>query len=304
MIILILTTLKIYQIFKNMNVLSLFDGMSCGQIALNKAGIEYDNYFASEIKKHAIECTQFNYPNTIQLGDIRNIKASDLPKIDLLIGGSPCQDFSMQNKNRTGLMGLKSSLFFEYLRLKNECNPKYWLLENVTMLPLHFAVLSNYMETYPFETNGALVSAANRRRSFWTNIGPFYNDLFGFRHCDIPQPKDKNITLQSILTDGYTNENKSGNIRTINGFNITDDIDNNQWHFINRVIKNKFENVVYENLDCDYKKGFRFFNQTELERLHNIPKGYTKMLNVKKAHDLIGDGWTVDIIVHIFNFLK
>ena len=98
-----------------MNVLSLFDGMSCGQIALNRAGIKYDNYFASEIKKHAIETTQRNYPSTIQLGDITKIKASSLPKIDLLIGGSPCQDFSSANRERKGLDGAKSGLFFEYL---------------------------------------------------------------------------------------------------------------------------------------------------------------------------------------------
>lgn len=287
-----------------MNVLSLFDGMSCGQIALNRAGIKYDNYFASEIKKHAIEVTQYNYPNTIQLGDIRNIKASDLPQIDLLIGGSPCQDFSMQNKNRTGLKGLKSSLFFEYLRLKNECNPKYWLLENVMMLPEHYAALSNYMQTYPFETNGVLVSAANRSRLFWTNIGPFYNDLFDFRHCNIPQPKDKNITLQSILTEGYTDRIKSNALKTANGFTINDNLEKNISFVKRRYINSGFDNIVFNSNDFDISKGFRFFNQTELERLHNIPEGYTKIVNVKKAHDLIGDGWTVDIIVHIFNYLN
>jgi len=116
-----------------MNVLSLFDGMSCGQIALERAGIKVDNYYASEIKKHAIKVTQYNYPKTIQLGDVRNIKASEIPKIDLLIGGSPCQDFSIANKKRDGLMGAKSSLFWEYVRLLKECNPTYFLLENVSM---------------------------------------------------------------------------------------------------------------------------------------------------------------------------
>ena len=116
-----------------MNVLSLFDGMSCGQIALNRAGIPYDNYFASEIKKHAIETTQLHYPKTIQLGDVTKIKSEDLPKIDLLIGGSPCQDFSQANKERLGLKGEKSSLFFQYKRLLDELNPKYFLLENVSM---------------------------------------------------------------------------------------------------------------------------------------------------------------------------
>ena len=114
------------------NVLGLFDGISCGQMALQKAGIKYGNYYASEIKKHAIETTQYNYPNTIQLGDVHDIKAEDLPKIDLLIGGSPCQDLTYINcKGRAGLEGEKSKLFYEYVRLLEELNPTYFLLENV-----------------------------------------------------------------------------------------------------------------------------------------------------------------------------
>lgn len=287
-----------------MNVLSLFDGMSCGQIALNNLGIKVDNYFASEIKKHAIQCTLDNFPNTIQLGDVNEINAKDLPKIDLLIGGSPCQDFSAQNKERKGLEGLKSNLFFQYLRLLNECKPKYYLLENVMMLPEHFAALSNYMGTYPFETNGALVSAANRRRLFWTNIGPCYYDLFGFRHCDIPQPKDKKISLQSMLTDGYTDRFKSNALKTSNGFTISEDLEKNKSFVKRRYFDSGFDSIVFESSDFDISKGFRFYNKTELERLHNIPENYTRNLNVKKAHDLIGDGWTVGIVEHIFSFLK
>ncbi len=117
-----------------MNVLSLFDGISCGQIALERANIKVDNYFASEIKDIAIKTTQKNYPNTIQLGDITKIDGTKLPKIDLLIGGSPCQDFSIANLgSRNGLAGIKSSLFYQYLRLFKEVKPKYYLLENVVM---------------------------------------------------------------------------------------------------------------------------------------------------------------------------
>jgi DNA (cytosine-5)-methyltransferase 3A len=276
--------------------------MSGGQIALNKAGIKYENYFASEIKKHAIETTQLNYPNTIQLGDVRKVNAKDLPKIDLLIGGSPCQDFSTQNKNRTGLAGLKSSLFFEYLRIWHEIreiNPKAkFLLENVHMLPSDFAALTNYMEVYPFETNGNIVSAANRPRLFWTNIGPAYTDLFGFKHSNISQPKDKNILLQSILTDGYTDLKKANTLKTKNtSINTTNPGIQNRYN-------KQLENVVFLNESCNFSDGVRWFNQTELERLHNVPEGYTRNLDVKKAHDLIGDGWTIDIIVHIFNYLK
>jgi DNA (cytosine-5)-methyltransferase 3A len=287
-----------------MNVLSLFDGMSCGQIALNNLGFKVDNYFAAEIKKHAIETTQLNFPKTIQLGDVTKIKASDLPKIDLLIGGSPCQDFSSQNKTRKGLQGVKSNLFFEYYRLLKELEPKHYLLENVMMLPEHFATLSNYMGTYPFETNGSLVSAAMRRRLFWTNIGPYYNDLYGFRHCNLPQPKDKKIMLQSILTEGYTDRNKATCLKTCNGGSINGDFEHDYILVQKRYYNSGFDNFVFNSPDFDIKKGVRFFNQTELERLHNIPEGYTKNLNCKKAHDLIGDGWTVGIVEHIFSFLE
>lgn len=156
---------------EKLNVLSLFDGMSCGQIALNRAGIKYDKYFASEIKENAIKVTQHNYPDTIQLGDVRDVKASDLPKIDLLIGGSPCQDLSQANKSRTGLDGLKSGLFFEYYRLFKELSPTYFLLENVSMSDKDYMLISDMMGTEPIRINSELVSAQLRDRSYWTNIG-------------------------------------------------------------------------------------------------------------------------------------
>ena len=115
-----------------MNVLSLFDGMSCGQIALNKAGIKYGKYFSSEIDKFAMQVTQHNYPETIQIGDVTQVKGSDLPKIDLLIGGSPCQGFSFAGK-QLNFDDERSKLFFEFVRLIEECKPKYFLLENVVM---------------------------------------------------------------------------------------------------------------------------------------------------------------------------
>lgn len=192
-----------------MNVLSLFDGMSCGQIALNRVGVKYDNYFASEIKPHAIKVTKHNYPNTIQLGDVTKVYAKDLPKIDLLIGGSPCQDFSQANKTKLGLKGQKSGLFFEYLRLLKECKPKYFLLENVAMDKFSYAMISELLGTYPININSSLVSAQLRQRSYWTNIGDEEFDLFGNRYCLIPQPKDKLIKLQDILENGYTDRIKS-----------------------------------------------------------------------------------------------
>ena len=138
---------------KGINVLSLFDGMSCGQIALDQMGVKVGRYFASEIKPHAIKVTQSNYPNTIQLGDVTKIKGKDLPKIDLLIGGSPCQDFSRGNAVRDGLDGSKSGLFFEYLMLLKEKKPKYWMLENVIMSDADYMIISDYLKTEPIRIN-------------------------------------------------------------------------------------------------------------------------------------------------------
>ena len=152
-----------------MNVLSLFDGMSCGQIALERAGIKVDNYYASEIKKHAIKVTMENYPNTIQLGDVTKIQYKDgilytengnfnVGKIDLLIGGSPCQDFSLLKVGGKGLDGDKSKLFYEYLRLLNEIKPKYFLLENVRMKKESRIQLNQYLGVDGIDINSSLVS--------------------------------------------------------------------------------------------------------------------------------------------------
>ena len=180
------------------NVLSLFDGMSCGQIALKKLGITVDNYFACEIDKHAIQVTQHNFPNTIQLGDVTKVSAKDLPRIDLLIGGSPCQGFSLAGK-QLAFDDPRSKLFFEFVRLKNECNPTYFMLENVKMKKEFEIIISKYMGVAPIEINSALLSAQNRVRLYWTNIAAEPYGLFGDMQCMIPQPKDKGILLRDIL---------------------------------------------------------------------------------------------------------
>ena len=169
-----------------MNVLSLFDGISCGQIALERAGIKVDNYFASEIDKYAIKVTQKNYPNTIQLGDVCNIKCNELPKIDLLIGGSPCQGFSFAGK-QLNFNDPRSKLFFEFVRILKEVKPKYFLLENVKMKKEYQNVISEHLGVEPIEINSALVSAQDRKRLYWTNIP------------NINKPDDKGILLSDIL---------------------------------------------------------------------------------------------------------
>ena len=268
-----------------MNVLSLFDGMSCGQIALNKVGIKYDNYYASEIDVHAIKVTQHNYPNTIQLGDIHNIKGSDLPKIDLLFGGSPCQSFSSAG-NRIGFDG-KSGLFWEFVRVLNEVQSKYFLLENVKMKKEWEDIITKEMGVEPIRINSNLVSAQNRERLYWTNIP------------NLTQPEDKNIKLSDVLTDD--------NFRTIpkcfyNKWGTKERINKNpNW------VKNEKSNCLTtknchtnQYLFNEDKTLCRLLNPTEFERLQTIPEGYTSVVSNTERYKMIGNGWTVDVISFIF----
>jgi DNA-cytosine methyltransferase len=204
-----------------MNVLSLFDGMSCGQQALERAGIPVTNYYASEIDKYAIAVTMANYPNTIQLGSVVDIDCSKLPQIDLLCGGSPCQSFSfagkrkgMSTKSEIEILTLEqylelkskgfefegqSYLFWEYMRILKEVKPKYFLLENVMMGEKWQRILTQAIGINPIEINSALVSAQNRRRLYWTNIGAAPSGFFDDLVCRIPQPNDKGILLKDVL---------------------------------------------------------------------------------------------------------
>lgn len=181
-----------------MNVLSLFDGMSCGRIALDRAGIRYDNYFASEIDPHAINVSKANYPDTIQLGDVCAVTADNLPKIDILLGGSPCQGFSAAGKG-LNFEDPRSRLFFEFVRLKNELSPTYFLLENVPMKKAWRDIISKHLGVEPIVINSARVSAQNRVRYYWTNIGAAPFDLFGNTRSTIGQPPDKRVYLSDIL---------------------------------------------------------------------------------------------------------
>lgn len=186
-----------------MNVLSLFDGMSCGQIALRELGIKVDCYYASEINKHAIKQTQLNFPETIQLGDVRNVHAKDLPKIDLLIGGSPCQGFSFAGK-QLNFSDPRSALFFEFARILKECreinSDVKFLLENVRMKREYERVISDILGIKPMLINSALVSAQNRVRLYWSNIRTAPDGLFEIR-TGIPLPEDRGIFIRDILED-------------------------------------------------------------------------------------------------------
>ncbi len=180
---------------EGINVLSLFDGMSCGQIALDKLGIKVNKYFACEIDKYAMQVTQHNFPDTIQLGDVQFVTKETFGnhKIDLVIGGSPCQGFSFAGK-MLNFDDPRSKLFFEYVRIVKELKPKYFLLENVKMKQESKDIITEYMGVEPIEINSSLVSAQTRKRLYWTNIP------------NVGQPKDKGIVLKDIIESGMAGE--------------------------------------------------------------------------------------------------
>ena len=397
------------------NVLSLFDGMSCGQQALERCGIVVENYFASEIDKHAIKVTMANYPNTIQLGSVVDVDGYSLPKIDLLIGGSPCQSFSFAGKRKgmstkcdTEILTLEhylqlksegfefegqSYLFWEYMRLLNEVKPKYFLLENVMMGEKWENVLSKAIGVKPIEINSALVSAQNRRRLYWTNIGMKPMGLFGDLESIIKQPKDKGILLKDILENKvdhkYFLSNKmiswldrhalkrdvdikklDGNqksscltataqvkqnlstdyiiqLREVKQLNASKESGGKQPYQQNRIYDtnglspalcaNKSDLLVLGGTFRTYKEDFGFrrisngkfgtipararedgsgqnvvsinskirrLTPLECERLQTVKDNYTAIASDSQRYRMLGNGWTVDVIVHIFSYIK
>jgi len=183
---------------KPQTVLSTFDGMSCFRIVLDQLGIPIKQYFASEIDKYPIQIAQKNYPDTIQLGDVTKVFAKDLPPIDILVGGSPCQGFSFAG-DQLAFDDPRSALFFEFVRLLKECKPKYFLLENVRMKKEFLDVITEQLGVEPIFINSSLVSAQNRQRYYWTNIE------------GVEQPEDRGIVLKDILEDSdwFTDRDKS-----------------------------------------------------------------------------------------------
>ena len=282
---------------EKINVLSLFDGMSCGQIALNKVGIEYENYFASEIEQAPIKVTQHNYPNTIQLGSVLNVKASDLPKIDLLIGGSPCQSFSNAGKGE-GFYG-KSGLFWEYVRLLKECNPKYFLLENVKMKKQWQNIISKELGCEPVKINSNLVSAQNRERLYWTNIpilelkdkGIFIEDILDKEFDDKYWLKERNTELLLKKVD----ISNAPNIACIDVYNKKVKLDR----------KCPTLTLPHHNSIRLIQNGkIRKLTPNECEKLQNVPFNYTNGLSDIHRYSMLGNGWTVDVIAHIFRGLS
>lgn len=379
-----------------MNVLSLFDGMSCGQQALERAGIKVDNYFASEIDKYAIKVTMANYPNTIQLGSVVDVDGYSLPKIDLLIGGSPCQSFSfagkrkgMSTKDNIEILTLEhylelkeqqyefegqSYLFWEFMRLLKEVKPKYFLLENVEMGEKWEKVLSKAIGVNGIHINSSLVSAQNRRRIYWTNIGMKPMGLFGDMESIIKQPKDKGILLKDILQEkvdekyflseksiAYINRNqrnlsfqmneddkKSGCVvaRYQSGIPYNQIVVKKKVKQINQskesgispaLMQGKSDLLISSGTLRTHKDGegfreiksgkaatipararedgsgqnvvsvnlrIRRLTPIECERLQTVKDNYSNHVSDSQRYKMLGNGWTVDVIAHIFSYIE
>lgn len=288
-----------------MNILSLFDGMSCGQLALDRAGIKYKNYFSSEIDKYAIKVAMKNYPNTIQLGDVTKIDFNNLPKIDLLIGGSPCQGFSFAGK-QLNFDDPRSKLFFEYVKAKNTLKPKYFMLENVLMKKEYQDVISKELGVEPIRINSALVSAQKRDRLYWANI-PLDRNLMdkGLLFKDI---LDKEVTKpsSSILQSRFRLTHKDDGSRLVIGTTaIMGKIGQRD-----RVygVNNKIPTLTatdYKQPKQVYVDGLlRRLTTLECERLQTVPDNYTEGVSNSQRYKMLGNGWTVDVIAHIFGGIK
>jgi DNA (cytosine-5)-methyltransferase 3A len=305
--------------------------MSCGRIVLERAGIHVDNYYSSEVDRFAIQVADANWSQDTdkRLGDVRGVFAKDLPKIDLIIGGSPCQGFSFAGK-QLNFEDERSKLFFEYVRILKECNPKYFLLENVIMGKEHENVISRLLDCYPVQINSALVSAQNRDRLYWTNIPGDGYDLFNTGL--IAQPADNGILLKDIIDD----ENMIGAIKVDGEYHIRDKkcmcldanyhkgIDNHgqrtlliQVGTADGIKGHDLMTRVYSDIGKhptlnvgsgghqygkiavnDYE--WRRLTPVECERLQTVPDNYTEGVSNTQRYKMLGNGWTVDVIAHIF----
>lgn len=274
------------------NVLSLFDGMSCGQLALDTLGIKVNNYFASEIDPYAMKIAKKNYPNTKHIGSVVDVKGADLPKIDLLIGGSPCQSFSNAG-DRTGMDG-KSKLFWEFVRVLKETNPTYFLLENVRMKKEWENIITEQLGVKPILINSRLVSAQNRPRLYWTNIP------------DIGQPLDRCLVLADILEEQVDDK-----------FNLSDKAcdymsrlrnGKPRWEYHTNPLNGKsacltanmYKGVPYGVI----KEKLRRLTPVECERLQTVPDNYTVGVSDTQRFKMLGNGWTIDIIAHLLNNMR
>jgi len=304
------------------NVLSLFDGLSCGNIALERAGVQVNRYYASEIDKWAIQIANKNYPNIIQLGDVTKFDETKLPKIDLLIGGSPCQGFSFAGK-QLNFDDPRSKLFFVYVYMLKQLKPKYFLLENVRMSKQSQDVISEHLGVQPIKINSSLVSAQNRVRLYWTNIP------------NVTQPEDKGLKLKDILEiDGYVDRDKShcldanyfkgGNLKSYfekhrrqlvfsnDGLCHVGDADINGHDLIKRVYHPDGKAPTVNTMNGGNREPkvntsettYRKLTPLECERLQTIPDGYTSGVSNSQRYRMLGNSWTASVLAHVFKGIK
>jgi len=289
-----------------MNVISLFNGMNTGRQALENVGIKVNKYYSSEIKPYAIELTQHHFPDTIQVGDVTKWREwnIDWQSIDLILSGSPCQDLSAAGK-RAGINGKKSSLFFTFVEILEHVkavNPNVlFLQENVgSASKLDVGIMSRALGVYPVRINSSLLTAQLRDRYYWSNIKT-KETMFDLV-TDIPQPTNKLFLLQDILESGTALSKKHCCLTerycdayTFNNF----DSEKAQAYMYKRFRLKGLITLIKKDDDM-----FRICTQTELERLQGFPDGYTSILSKSKAGSLLGDGWTLPVIEHIFKFIN
>lgn len=294
-----------------MNVLSLFDGLSGGNIALERAGIKYDKYYASEINLNSIKVAMKNYPNTIQLGDVTKLTEEfllSLGKIDMLIAGTPCTNLSRivinNNEHNQGLEGEESKLFYEYIRILKIVKPKYFFLENVeSMTNEDRDIITNLLGVEPIMIDSSLVSAQDRKRYYWTNIE------------GIEQPADKGFVLQDIIEpevdekyyykQEFTLHDPSKKVRATLHIKTHEMLKrvynlNNKCGTLTGVTGGYQEKKIY----IESENRVRKFTPLEYERMQTVPEGYTEGVANLHRYDMLGNGWTIDIIAHIFKGMK
>ena len=313
---------------KGLNVLSLFDGMSCGHIALDKAGIKINTYYASEINKYSIKVTQHNYSETVQLGDVQEWKSwmKDLPKIDLILAGSPCQGFSIAGK-QLNFNDPRSKLFFEFVNILNWIrefnNPDVkFILENVKMKQEFQGIINQYLNVEPISINSCLLSAQNRRRLYWTNIeGVTIPEDKGIMMKDIVHESLDGLSAEDLkeyivpLTETFIILNKKDQEGKVGYFGK--DSQANRVYYINgkgitltgeagggaaKMGQYLFGSVNQGNIEGYIRK----LTPVECERLQTVPDGYTNVDGVSEPqrYKMLGNGWTVDVIVHILQLFN
>tara|TARA_R110002050_G_scaffold292448_2_gene447841 strand:+ start:837 stop:1712 length:876 start_codon:yes stop_codon:yes gene_type:complete len=289
-----------------MNVISLFNGMGTLRQAFSDMNIKITKYYSSEIKPCAIELQQYHFPDVIQVGDINKWREwnIDWKNIDFIGSGSPCQDLSKAGK-RKGINGSRSKLFFVFVDILNHVkslNPNVkFLQENVGSAPkIDVGIMSRALGVYPIRFNSSLLTAQLRDRYYWSNIKMKQSGMFGDLITDIPKPKDLGIMFRDIITGGHVDRDKSKCLLKGDYFTFIKDPIKEDKYLKSRIKKGK----QIANIVCDENRKVRTINKIEMCRLQGFPDNYCEILSKAKTSSLLGDGWTLPIIIHILSYNK